>query len=208
MVETLPPPAVAVLDVDSVAAGIVAVDAMVKRAPIAVVKAGTVHPGRYLILIAGSVAAVEEAHREGLARTSKHLVDEVLLCDIATPLARAVLGDTLPLAAETLGIVESRSVPALLRGVDAAVKATEVSIAAVRLADGLGGNAFALIDGPLPDVEAALEIAAERISVEYRRETAIIPRLDPAVRALLDHGTHFAPCPHIRPEGAETGAAR
>jgi microcompartment protein CcmL/EutN len=58
-------PALALLEFDSVAAGIHAADLMVKRAPIALLKAGTVHPGHYLVLVGGTVASVEEAWRAG-----------------------------------------------------------------------------------------------------------------------------------------------
>ena len=38
---------------------------MAKRAPIDVIRAGTVHPGKYLILVGGAVADVEEALEAG-----------------------------------------------------------------------------------------------------------------------------------------------
>ena len=44
-------PALGLLEFDSIAAGIAAGDAMAKRAPIEVIRAGTVHPGRYLVLV-------------------------------------------------------------------------------------------------------------------------------------------------------------
>ena len=59
-------PAITVLELDSVAIGTQVADAMVKRAPIKLIRSGTVQPGKYLILVGGSVAAVEESHVEGL----------------------------------------------------------------------------------------------------------------------------------------------
>ena len=61
-------PALGLLEVESIAAGIEVGDAMAKRAPIDVIRAGTVHPGKYLILVGGDVAAVEEALEAGRAR--------------------------------------------------------------------------------------------------------------------------------------------
>ena len=58
-------PALGLLELESIAAGIAAGDAMAKRAPIEVIRAGTVHPGKYLILVGGSVADVEEALAAG-----------------------------------------------------------------------------------------------------------------------------------------------
>jgi microcompartment protein CcmL/EutN len=44
-------PALALVELSSIAAGVQAADAMAKRAPIDVLKAGTVHNGRYLVLV-------------------------------------------------------------------------------------------------------------------------------------------------------------
>jgi microcompartment protein CcmL/EutN len=51
--------ALALLEFESVAAGILASDLMVKRAPIALLRCGTIHPGRFLVLVGGSVASTE-----------------------------------------------------------------------------------------------------------------------------------------------------
>ena len=57
--------ALALLEFSGAAAGILAVDRMLKMAPVALLRCGTVHPGRYLALVGGSVAATEEAHAAG-----------------------------------------------------------------------------------------------------------------------------------------------
>ncbi len=200
-------PAISILELDSVAAGIATADAMVKRAPIAVLKAGTVHPGHYLILVAGSVAAVEEAHEAGKQRAGSWLSDQILLPDVHPQVIGAALGDRRSLSAEALAVVECRSVPSLLRAADAAVKATEISIARIRLADDLGGRAFVLIDGLLADVEAADELCREVIPQQFLLQTTVIPRLDTALQSLLNDGTHFAACANFQLEGAEIHAA-
>ena len=200
-------PAIAMLELDSVAAGIATADAMVKRAPIAVLKAGTVHPGHYLILVAGSVAAVEEAHEAGKQRAGSWLSDQILLPDVHRQVIAAALGDRRSLYAEALAIVECRSVPSLLRAADAAIKATEISISRIRLADDLGGRAFLLLDGLLADVEAADELCREIIPQQFLLQTTVIPRLDTTLQSLLNDGTHFAACANFQLEGAEIHAA-
>ena len=54
-------PALGLLELESIAAGIEVGDAMAKRAPIELIRAGTVHPGKFLVLVGGDVADVEEA---------------------------------------------------------------------------------------------------------------------------------------------------
>lgn len=199
-------PAIAVLEIDGIAAGISAADAMVKTAPIAVIKAGTVHPGHYLILVAGTVAAVQEAHEKGLKQSGNWLTDHVVLPDVHPQVVAAALGTPRQLEAEALGIIESRSVPSLLRAADAAVKATEILVARIRLADDLGGRAFVLLNGPLADIEAACEVCRDRIPHQFFLQAEVIPRLDPTVQSLLNEGTHFTQCSHFEPEGAEIHA--
>ena len=46
-------PAIGLLELSSIAVGILAADAMVKRSPVEVIYAGTAHPGKYLVLVAG-----------------------------------------------------------------------------------------------------------------------------------------------------------
>ena len=53
--------AMALLEFETIAAGVLASDIMVKRSPIALLRCGTIHPGRFLILVGGSVASTEEA---------------------------------------------------------------------------------------------------------------------------------------------------
>jgi microcompartment protein CcmL/EutN len=203
----MPPPtrhaALALLEFDSVAAGIRTADVMVKRAPIALLKAGTVHPGRYLVLLGGTVAPVEEAWRAGIEEGKRYLLDSVLLPDVHEEVYGGALGERRMLEEEALGVLETRTVATLLCAADAGVKGADVHIAELRLADDLGGRAFVLFDGRLNEVEAALEIGASRVEEETIYHTSLMPRLDGDLRRLLDAGTRFAPCDSIQPEGAE-----
>ena len=61
-------PALALVELSSIAAGMQAADAMAKRASLDVLKAGTVHNGKYLVLVGGQVADVEAAVRRGRSR--------------------------------------------------------------------------------------------------------------------------------------------
>jgi microcompartment protein CcmL/EutN len=196
-------PALALLEFDSVAAGIRAADLMVKRAPIAHLKAGTVHPGRYLVLLGGTVASVEESWRAGVEAERRFLLDSVLLPDVHEEVYDGALGRRRELEEEALGVLETRTVATLLRAADAGVKGADVHIAELRMADDLGGRAFVLFDGPLNEVEAALEIGGGRVEKETILHRSLIPRLDDDLRRLLNAGTRFGPCEMVEPDGAE-----
>lgn len=194
----------ALLEFDTIAAGILASDIMVKRSPIALLRCGTIHPGRFLILIGGSVASTEEAYAAGveLGERERFLSGSIFLGDIHPSLHDAVLGTRQDLKGDALAVVETRSSPALLAAVDAAIKSTPVRLAEVRLGDDLGGHALALLSGDLSDVEIALEICSVRAGDQLLART-LLPRLDPGLRTLLDQGTRFAECSDFEPAGAE-----
>jgi len=196
--------ALALLEFETIAAGILASDLMVKRAPIALLRCGTIHPGRFLILVGGSVASTEEAFMVGveLGETKRSLTGSVFLGDVHPILHDAVLGARRDLAGDALAVVETRSSPALLAAVDAAVKSTPVVLSEVRLADDLGGHAVALMSGDLTDAETALGICADRAGDQLLART-LLPRLDPDLRQLLEQGTRFGLCPAFEPASAE-----
>ncbi len=196
-------PALALLEFDSVAAGIRAADLMVKRAPIAMLRAGTVHPGHYLVLVGGTVASVDEAWRAGKDEGRGFLLDDVFLPDVHEEVFRGAMGERRGIREEALGILETRGVASLLRAADAGVKGAAVRIAELRLADDLGGRAFLLFDGRLTAVQAALEIAAARVAEGQILHQSLLSRLDGNLRRLLEATTRFAACAGLEPEGAE-----
>jgi microcompartment protein CcmL/EutN len=196
--------AMALLEFDSIACGVLASDQMVKRSPVALLRCGSIHPGRFLALVGGSVASTEEAYAAGksLGEAEQALTDHIFLGDVHPYLHDAVLGERRNLDGDALGVVETGSSPALLAAVDAAVKSTPVSLCEVRLGDDLDGHALALLSGNLHDVETALEICAERAGNGLLART-LMPRLNPDLRTILDGGTHFGSCPAHEPAGAE-----
>ncbi len=205
--ETKRHPALAVLEFDSVAAGITAADTLVKRSPIALLKVGTVHPGHYLILMAGTVAAVEEAHVAAVSTGAEWMTAQVLLADIDPQVYDAVLGVRHAPVADTLGVIETRSVPDLLLAADAMKKSTMIEIVELRLADDLGGRALLVLSGEMADVEDARRIATENIGHDALFNTTVVPRLDASLQTIIGAGTGFAACEPVEPEGAEQHAS-
>lgn len=157
-------PAMALLEFDSISAGIVSGDAMVKTSPIGAIYAGTVHPGRYLVLAGGDTASVEIALATGRETGRGHVTDWVFLPDIHVDVMSAITGnrDAASLSGEALGIVETTTVAAVIDAADAGAKTADVVVSSVRLADGLGGKGYVLFSGSVSEVEAAVEAASAR----------------------------------------------
>ena len=121
------PPAIAVLEFMSIARGTHAADAMVKKAPIDTFRIGTVQPGKYLVLLGGSVAAVAEARTEGLRLGGEAISDEIFLPDVHPQVAAAVEGVRQTNTGDALGILETCAIPTNVAAADRAVKTTKVT---------------------------------------------------------------------------------
>ncbi len=188
------PPAIAVLEFDSIPIGVRAADAMVKKAPIDVLRAGTVQPGKYIILIGGSVADVDESRREGLRVGVECVTDDIFLPDVHPQVFAALGGTRRDNAGDALGIVETSAIPTNVAAADKAVKTAEVTIVEIRLGDGLGGKGITLLTGLVHDVQAAIAAAvavAQRPGVTTHH--TVIPIQDRELRKRVQSGTEFYP---------------
>lgn len=165
-------PALGLLELSSVARGVVVADAALKRAPAVLLSSRTLSGGKHLVVLEGDVASVEEAMAAGRAAAGELLVDRVELpmadTQVWPMLAAAGVvasadwsGDD---AAEAVAIVETRTVCAAIGAADAACKAADVTVRDVRLAVDLHGKAVFTFTGALPAVDAAADAAREAAS--------------------------------------------
>ncbi|NNK90908.1 MAG: BMC domain-containing protein [Acidimicrobiia bacterium] len=196
-------PAVGLLEFSSIARGIVSGDAMVKRAPVASAYAGTVHPGKYLVLVAGDTASVEEAMAAGREVGAGMVLDAVFLADIHPDVVTAMLNEdpTRPESGEALGVVETSTTSAVIDAADAGVKAADVAVGQLRLSDGLGGKGYVLFSGVVADVEAAVDAAVVRAGSQLV-ESAVIASLHEEIADNLWTAARFLERIHTHEVGA------
>jgi microcompartment protein CcmL/EutN len=188
------PPAIAVFEFDSIPVGVCAADAMVKKARIDVLRIGTVQPGKYIILIGGTVGDVGESRREGLRVGGERVTDEIFLPDVHTQVFAAVGGHRQDNAGDALGIIETSAIPINVAAADKAVKTAQVTIVEIRLGDGLGGKGITMLTGLVHDVQAAIAAGiaiADRSGVTTRH--TVIPIQDRELRARIQAATELYP---------------
>jgi microcompartment protein CcmL/EutN len=185
-------PALALVEFNSIAVGIRTADAMVKRAPIGVIKTGTVQPGKYLVLIGGLVADVEESLAAGREMGGEAVVDYVYLPQVHPEVVDAVGGGRVPQAVDAVGVIETTTVAAAIHAADAGIKGAEVHLIEVRLADGLGGKGIVLFSGLVADVEVAVEIGVGVLEQPgLLVQQVVIPQLHPEIWDNLAEATRF-----------------
>ncbi len=184
---------IALIEFTSIAAGTFAADAMAKKALLESMRTGTVQPGKFLVLIAGETAEVELAYGAGILAGASAILDDVFLPDADAQVRAALAGKRRDDAYDTLGVLETTTVAAIVRAADAAMKGAEVNLMEMRLADGLGGKGVAYLTGDRSDVEAAVEIASMALAGrEGQLCHSITSRVDERVSASLGEASYFS----------------
>lgn len=159
-------PALGVLEIGTIARGVVAADAALKRAPALLLHSRAVSGGKHLVMLEGGVAEVEEAMLAGVRAAGDALLDrvELAMADAQVwPMLGAQVGApadwTDDPAAEAVAIVETATVCAAIAAADAACKLADVVVRDVRFAIDLAGKAYFTLTGSLDAIEAAADAA-------------------------------------------------
>ena len=181
-------PALACIELTSIARGIRTCDEMAKKASIRVLEAATLCPGKYIIVIGGEVELVQESFEAGLETAGPAIVDRLMLPNAHPQLIPAIEATTEVGEIDAAGVVETFAAASAILGADAACKRAAVQLIELRLARGLGGKAFFTLTGAQADVEAAVAAAEEVLGQTsgLLLRTEVIPRPHPQmVRWLL-----------------------
>jgi microcompartment protein CcmL/EutN len=198
-------PAIAVIEFASIADGIYCTDALLKKAPIAMIKSGTVSGGRYLVIIGGSTASVEESLDEALTLGQAGVLDHAFLPDVHVKVLDALLGQRVPCEQDAVAILETDTVAANVRASELAIKGTEVRLVELRLAEyEMSGKAISVYNGELHEVQAAMALAADFLQgrKEYVQHR-IISRPHESLTQHLAETTRFAAAPARELDGEE-----
>lgn len=155
--------ALALIELTSIARGYRVADEMLKKAPIQLLDVGVVSPGKYLIVVSGDVASVEEAFLQGLSVGGEWVLDKLLLPQPHADLLVALRQQLPPVNIDAMGIVETFSVISTVAAADVALKAAAVSMLELHYLKHMGGKGYFALTGEQYDVEAALDAAVNRL---------------------------------------------
>lgn len=188
-----PPEALGLWEFSSIPAGISRADMIVKTAPVHRLYTGTTHPGKYIVIATGDAASVDVARETIDGDPGRSLIDSLFLADVAPVVAAILFGAaaSVPVRGEAIGVVETETIASTIDAADAAVKYADVSLASMRLADGLGGSAYFIIDGAVGEVQAGVEAAIDR-TAGLINDSVVIPQLAAELRADLRAGESLA----------------
>lgn len=156
--------AIGMIELTSVAIGYQVEDTMLKAADVRLLIARTICSGKYIVIVGGSVSAVQASVRAGLEDAPDGVIDHIMIPNIHPDVFKA-LGDMVQLTVHkeqtpSLGIVETFSASSALEAADAAAKAASVTIFRIHIAMAMGGKGFIMLSGSVADCRAAVDVAS------------------------------------------------
>lgn len=171
------PETLGAIELTSIARGYLVVDQMLKKAPVLLHDARAYCPGKFLIVVSGDVASVDEALEAGKRAAESAFFGHLFIPNLAPEVIPAINRETRPEPGETVGVIESFSAVAAIDAADTAVKTAEIQIESIDLLEGIGGKAFVVVSGELTDVTTAVEAGSARVPADMLVETQVIPQI-------------------------------
>ena len=173
---------IGLLELASVARGVEVADAVLKEARVEMLCASPVQPGKYVLLVTGSVQDVRNSIARGAALAAHDLVDQLVIPQVheqIVPMLRRK-GGTINGNLDAIGVIETTTIASSILAADAALKTATVDLIDFRIANGLGGKSFFTLTGEVSDVRSSVAAGA-RLAQErglLQREV-VIPRPHP-----------------------------
>lgn len=152
--------AVGVIELKSIAKGIEATDAALKSAGISLISAHPTCPGKFELLLTGSISDVTAALDHVKGRFEQYIVDASIMGRIDEQVITALFGTQSGVKEGALGSIETYSGSSAIKAADIAVKTSRVAIYDLRVSRGMGGKGIVLVTGEVGDVTAAVEAGA------------------------------------------------
>ena len=154
-------PAIGFLETSSIARGIEATDAMMKKADVELLMTTIVPRGKHLVMIGGRVADVEQSLRAGIESAGDTVVDHFLIQNAHAQLPAAIKGRVKVESLEAVGIIETKEVASAIYAGDAAAKAAAVTLIEAR--NQPGGKGLVVLTGEVGAVRAAVSAGVATI---------------------------------------------
>lgn len=169
--------AIGMVELNSIARGIEVCDYMVKAAQVELLRASSVCPGKYIVVIGGETGAVEASMKEGVLRSAECAVDTLFIPNIDQQVILAINMTNPVESLGAVGVLEFYSIASTITAADMAAKAANITLIEVRMGCAIGGKGIVTLTGDVGAVRAA--VAAAQNESELMVGSTVIPRPSP-----------------------------
>lgn len=161
--------AIGVIELKSIPKGVEATDAALKSAGVEMVASHPACPGKYEIILTGSISNVTAAVEHVLDKFQTYVIDSSIMGRIDEQVVKALFGTQTGEKKGSLGLIETFSAATSIKAADIAVKTARVEIFDLRVSRGMGGKGVVMLTGEIGDVTAAVEAGSN-----YAKESGML----------------------------------
>lgn len=154
--------AIGVLEFKSIVKGVETADKMVKVSDVELVKANTICPGKYIVMISGDTGAVKHSVDVGVEHAADKLVNHIYIPNIHPDVMLAMDPHTKIKKEGAIGMMEFFNVAAGIEAADTAAKSGLVKVVGLKLAFAIGGKSIVTLTGDVSSVTAAIEASSRQ----------------------------------------------
>ncbi len=148
---------IGVIELKSIPKGVEAADAALKSAGVDMVSSHPSCPGKYEIILTGSISNVTAAINHVRTKFEGSVIDSSVMGRIEEQVISALFGTHVSKQEGSLGLIETFSAASAIKAADVAVKTARVEIYDLRVSRGMGGKGIVMLTGEIGDVTAAVE---------------------------------------------------
>src|SRR5262249_39405022 len=102
--------ALGLIETDSISRGTVVADGVLKMAPVELLVAGEISPGKFVVLFGGDVGPTRASHAKGLELAAERKIDDLLIPQLHPGVLPAIEDRVGPGDDDALGTIETTSV--------------------------------------------------------------------------------------------------
>lgn len=167
-------PAIGFLEVSSIAKGIESIDVMMKMAEVEILHTQAIPRGKFVILIGGEQAEVEQSMQAGVQNADRALIDQFIIPNVHEQLLPALRSKIKVGDIEAIGVIETRDATAAIFAADAAAKKAAITLIEVFPGRSAGGKGYVTLTGEVGAVRAAVTAGVETIRKEGSLVSSIV----------------------------------
>ncbi|WP_297298672.1 BMC domain-containing protein [uncultured Brachyspira sp.] len=153
---------IGMIELNSIAKGILATDHIGKAANVKILRSHSVCPGKYIVIFSGDVGAVEASKNAGVQIGGSSVINSFIIANVHESVIDAINGTLEDFPREAIGVIEYFSISSAVQGADDVAKASNVTLVNVRLGFAIGGKSYITLTGKVSAVEEAVKAGVKK----------------------------------------------
>ncbi|SMF80460.1 PduT-like ethanolamine utilization protein [Paenibacillus uliginis N3/975] len=155
--------AIGVVELRSISKGYETADHMLKTSPVNIHHLKPICPGKFLIIMSGDTADVQEAMDTAKVAAGEFRITDFVLHGVHPDIIEGLKRRYSSQSVDTIGIVETSTVSSGIYALNEALKQCDIRVKKMNLGMAIGGKFLAVFTGSVSDVEQGMKVFVSSI---------------------------------------------